>query len=42
MLYRSIPILLCLLLAPLRRRLFRHPLEFMLPVEPRQESRTPQ
>ncbi|MDD2501328.1 MAG: site-specific recombinase [Geobacter sp.] len=30
------------LFLPLRRRLFSHPLEFMLPVEPRQESRPPQ
>ena len=28
------------LFLPLRRRLFSHPLEFLLPVEPRQESRT--
>lgn len=31
-----------LLLAPLRQRLLRHPLEFLLPVEPRQESRPPE
>jgi len=30
------------LLSPLRRRLFSHPLDFLLPVEQRQAPRTPQ